>query len=275
MVSTHGSVVPLAMFCFHFRFYKSEPRIQRTLIVRRAALSIWKVQLSTLQYRPLFCWFLFWLNRTAVLQFTMRMLISNNKIQRDCKNLRLKVVVSASCWVVDESEESIGDGEYQWVEGVGKPPRPGQKKTKFHFLWRRLKNSKLKTKLYHIPSFTCQKRKYQRCGWSPEKGVQRNCWSQDYPAPDCKEQPSRWCWSAPTRRRRCWTRPREEKIEKAILPHGLLSSHICPYSSFFCPPGTAGTQVQPEISYCQKSKHGGTDTLLASKPRARAASKRP
>ena len=57
----------------------------------------------------------------------MRMLISNNKIQGDCKNLRVKVVVGASCRVVDESEESIGDGEYQWVEGVGKPPRPGKK----------------------------------------------------------------------------------------------------------------------------------------------------
>ena len=71
----------------------------------------------------------------------MRMLISNNKIQRDCKNLRVKVVVGASCRVVDESEESIGDGEYQWVEGVGKPPRP----------WRRLKNSKTEVK---EPNFT-------------------------------------------------------------------------------------------------------------------------
>ena len=123
----------------HFRVFGSIPTGQllcsfteairvASPFVTYASGTTWWPNFLLMQYHPLFCWFLFWLNRTAVLQFTMRMLISNNKIQLDCKNLRVKVVVGASCRVVDESEESIGDGEYQWVEGVGKPPRPGQKK---------------------------------------------------------------------------------------------------------------------------------------------------
>ena len=51
-------------------------------------------------------------------------IIADNSDNKQHKNLQLEVVVGASCQEVNDGEESIGEGEGQWMESMRKLPGP-------------------------------------------------------------------------------------------------------------------------------------------------------